>query len=390
MTRTDFKYVVLGLGGIGSGAAYWLSRAAGGDNVLGLEQFQMGHDHGASQDHSRIIRLSYHTPGYVRMAQQAFVAWQQVEADLQQKLIVRCGGLDLWPENPAIPMSDYTSSLAACGIPYEMLDASEIRRRFPQFHVSDDVIAMFQSEGGIAPAARCTAAHQELAKRHGATLLENTPVRQVRESGNEFMVITDHGAFRCEKLVVAGGAWSNKVLADFEIRLPLTITQEQVTYFASPRLDDYRPGRFPVWIWMDEPSFYGLPVYGVEGVKVAQDVGGKEVTTETRTYDPDPEALDRVEKFVRKMLPDAYGPVLYTKTCLYTLTPERDFVIDALPQNRNCVVAIGAGHAYKFASLIGRLLADLAVKGAYEGDFGDFRVNRPILLQQNPPKHFMT
>lgn len=389
MTRAEYRFIVIGLGGLGSGAAYWLSRSAGED-VLGIEQFELGHSHGESQDHSRIIRLSYHTPGYVRLAQQAFAAWAAVEADLRELLIVRCGGLDLWPANPAIPMSDYTQSLTACGIPYEILDAPEIRKRYPQFHITDDVVGMFQSEGGIAPAARCTAAHQRLAREHGATLLENTPVREIRESGNEFVVVTESASFRCEKLIVAGGPWSNHVLAQFGIRLPLTVTQEQVTYFDSPHLDEYRPGQFPVWIWMDEPSFYGLPVYGVEGVKAAQDVGGREVTPETRTYDVDQAAFQRVESFMRQCLPRALGPVLYTKSCLYTLTPDRDFVIDLLPQNRNCAVAIGAGHAYKFSSVIGRMLSELAIRGAYDGDFGDFRINRPILLQKDPPKHFMT
>ena len=388
MTKTNFRCIVIGLGGLGSGAAYWLSRRAGAD-VLGLEQFELGHDHGESQDHSRIIRLSYHTPGYVRLAQQAYAAWAAVEEELQEKLIVRTGGLDLWPQNAVIPKSDYTESLSACNIPYELLEAAGIRKRFPQFRVTDDITGMYQSEGGIAPAARCTAAHQKLAREHGATLLENTPVRNVREEQGEFIVTTDSQSFRCEKLVVAGGPWSNHLLQHFGIHLPLTITQEQVNYFASPKLEEYTPERFPVWIWMDEPSFYGLPVYGAQGVKAAQDVGGREVTPETRTYDPDTAARLRVYDWMLRFLPDALGPLLYTKSCLYTLTPDRDFVVDTIPQNPNCAITIGAGHAYKFSSVIGKLLSELALDGAYSGEFGDFRIDRPILKEKNPPKSFM-
>jgi len=115
--KTDFEHIVIGLGGLGSAAAYWLSRRAGNE-VLGLEQFELGHIRGESQDHSRIIRLSYHTPQYVRLAQQAYDAWGELEQDANEILIVKTGGLDLWPENPAIPMSDYTNSLQACNIPY--------------------------------------------------------------------------------------------------------------------------------------------------------------------------------------------------------------------------------------------------------------------------------
>jgi sarcosine oxidase len=387
--KTEFEYIVIGLGGLGSAAAYWLSRRAGGE-VLGLEQFELGHVRGESQDHSRIIRLSYHTPGYVRLAQQAYAAWQTVEEDAGEKLIVKTGGLDLWPQNPAIPMSDYTESLTACNIPYEIWEAAEIRKRFPQFHIGDDVAGMYQSEGGIAPAAKCNAAHQSLARKNGAVLRENVALQSISESGGGLQVVTAETTYHCRKLIVAAGPWSNHLLAQFGLHLPLTITQEQVTYFASPDLRTFAPGRFPIWIWMDDPSFYGFPVYGEAGVKVGQDVGGQEVTPETRSFDPDPAALARVQTFLKRYIPGAVGPVLYTKTCLYTLTPDRDFVIDALPQQPDCLVTIGAGHAFKFASLIGKILSELAIDGKTSSDISPFKINRPILLQKNPPKNFMT
>jgi sarcosine oxidase len=190
--------------------------------------------------------------------------------------------------------------------------------------------------------------------------------------------------------VVAGGPWSNRLLAQFGVELPLTVTQEQVNYFSSQQLESFLPERFPIWIWMDDPCFYGFPVYGERAVKVGQDVGGKEVSTETRTYDPDLEALKQVESFLRKFLPDAVGPVLYTKSCLYTLTPDRDFVIDAIPEHPDCLIAIGAGHAFKFASLIGKILSELAIDGETQSDISQFKITRPILKEKNPPKNFMT
>jgi len=173
--RTNYDYIVIGLGGLGSGAAYWLARRAGKD-VLGLEQFEIGHVRGASQDHSRIIRLSYHTREYVRLAWQAYQAWTVLEAEAQVKVVVKTGGLDFAPrEGAAIPMSDYTNSMTAADVPYEHLDAAEIMRRWPQFRLTDDIHGLYQSESGIASAAIGNAAHQRLACEYGVTLADNAP-----------------------------------------------------------------------------------------------------------------------------------------------------------------------------------------------------------------------
>ncbi|HEX5691863.1 MAG TPA: N-methyl-L-tryptophan oxidase [Roseiflexaceae bacterium] len=387
--RSDYEYIVLGLGGIGSAAAYWLARASGG-NVLGLEQFAIGHVRGASQDHSRIIRLSYHTPGYVALARQAYAAWAELERDAGEKLILRTGGLDFGPRDGAISIGDYAASLRAENVQFELLDAGEIMRRWPQFQLDDSIHGMYQAESGIAPAARCNAAHIRMARAHGATLREHAPVTSLRAVDGEIEVAAAEQTYRCRKLVVAADAWTNAALAHFGVQLPLTITQEQVTYFATQQLAAFAPERFPVWIWMDDPSYYGFPVYGEAGVKAAQDVGGVEVTPETRTFEPDTAALQRVEQFLRRYIPSAVGPIIYTKSCLYTLTPDRDFVLDSLPEHPNVMVALGAAHGFKFAGLFGKILSELAIHGATASDIAPFAIDRPILLQANPPKHFMS
>jgi sarcosine oxidase len=384
----EFDAIVVGLGGIGSAAAYWLARRSGG-NVLGLEQFELGHDRGASQDHSRIIRLSYHTPGYVRLAREAYRAWAEVEKEIDAPLIVRTGGLDLWPAGAAIPMADYTSSMAACEVPFEELDAGEAMRRWPAWRLTDDVRVVFQEDAGIAPAAACNEAHRRLAREHGATLLSNARVSAIRTSGGEVRVDTGDARYQCRRLVLAADAWTNELLGQLGLHLPLTTTQEQVSYFAATRPEDFAPERFPIWIWMDDPSFYGFPTYGEPGPKVAQDCGGKPVTLDTRTFDPDPEAFGRVVRFLEEHLPSALGPVISTKTCLYTLTPDRDFVIDGVPGHPEVLVALGAAHAFKFASLIGRALADLALDGATELDLSPFRIDRPILRMEDPSTSWM-
>jgi sarcosine oxidase len=386
--KREYEYIVLGLGGFGSAAAYWLSRRAGAE-VLGLEQFELGHVRGESQDHSRIIRLSYHTPGYVELAKHAFRAWAEVEREAGETLILRTGGLDFAHQVSAIPLANYAGSMDAAGVSYETLDADEIMRRWPPFRLTEDIRGLFQSESGIAMAARGNAAHQRLARAHGATLREHAPVGGIRPGKGEIEVEAGGERYRCRHLIIAAGSWSNHALSPFGLQLPLTVTQEQVTYFASPRLPDFQPERFPVWIWMDDPCFYGFPVFGEPGPKVGQDAGGKEVTVDTRTFDPDLDALTRVKEFLAKYLPTALGPIIYTKTCLYTLTPDRDFVIDFVPNHPNALVAIGGGHGFKFSSLIGRILAELAVERRTEHDLEAFRIDRPILHQVNPPRNYM-
>jgi sarcosine oxidase len=387
--KTDFDYIVLGLGGIGAGAAYWLARRAG-EAVLGLEQFELGHVRGESQDHSRIIRLSYHTPGYVALAKQTYQAWAVLEADLGEKLIVKTGGLDLAPANTGIPLDPYRDSMAAEGVPFETLDAAEVMRRWPAWRLTDDVTALYQAESGIAPAARCNAAHLTLAREHGATLRAGAPVTALRDVNGEVEVVAGGTAYRCRRLIIAAGPWSNGALAHFGLKLPLTVTQEQVTYFAPARLELFQPERFPIWIWLDVPCFYGFPVYGEPGPKVAQDVGGDEVTADTRTFEPNPATFERTVRFLRQYLPAMPGPILYTTTCLYTLPPDRDFVLGALPGHPNIFMAVGAAHAFKFASLLGRTLSELACDGTTTVDLTPFRFDRPLLQMADPPKNFMT
>ncbi len=387
LLKNDFEFIVLGLGGLGSGAAYWLARL--GKDVLGLEQFDLGHVRGGSQDHSRIIRLSYHTPPYVQFAQQAYTAWADLEADAEEALVLKTGGLDLFPPHAQIPLTDYTESMTACGVPYETLDAAETMRRWPQFRLDDGTRTLYQADAGIAPAAKGNAAHLRMAQAYGATIRDNAPITAIRPLSGEIELTAGGEELRCQTLILTPGAWTNTALAHFGLHLPLEVTQEQVTYYASPRVEDFNPDRFPVWIWMDDPCFYGFPVYGEPGPKIGQDVGGQRTTAQTRSFDPHPETLARTESFLRAHIPAMLGPQIYTKTCLYTLTPDRDFVIDHLPGHSNVAIAVGAGHAYKFASVIGKTLAELSIRGQTTADISAFTFDRPILQLDNPPRSYM-
>ena len=386
--RTDFEAIVLGLGGIGSGALYWLARRLG-DKVLGIEQFELGHEAGGSHDHSRIIRYSYHRQIYVELAKRAYEAWHEVERDSGETLVYEVGGLDLFPEGGLIPLSDYTKSLEAAGIAFEVIDDREVVRRWPQFRNIEGVTGLYQADGGLVAAARGTAAHQRLARQHGAEIITGNPIEGVREVGGEIEVTTAAGTYRCAQLVVAAGAWSNKILDHLGMKLPLTITQEQVSYFQAKNIDHFLPDRFPVWIWMDEPCYYGFPIFGESAVKVARDVGGEEVTVESRTFEVNPETLAGTQAFLQKHLPDALGPLHLAKTCLYTLTPDRDFIVDRLPGHKQVLLVIGAGHAFKFASALGRIASELTLDDGTTSDLEAFSLARPILHEENPSKSFL-
>ena len=389
--RRDWDAIVVGLGGIGSGAAYWLSRALG-EGVLGLERFELDHVNGASADHSRIIRLSYHRPDYVRLAKRAYETWSEVERDAGERIVTVTGGLDLWPADPAIPMLDYTDSLTAEGVPFELLDGAEVRRRWPQWQVGDELRAMWQRQGGLADPFRGNAAHRRLARASGATLRERSPVTAIRDAGGgDLELVTPDATYRTGRVVLAADAWTNELLASFDRHLPVTITKEQVTYFACPDPAAFAPDRFPVWIWMDEPCFYGFPTYGEAGPKAAQDCGGQPVRPADRTFERDEAAFANVERFMASYLAGALGPPIYTKTCLYTLTPDRDFVVDRVPEAPGIIVALGAAHGFKFASVLGRIMAELLVDGASPsaGDLDRFRIDRPILLEADPATSWM-
>ena len=379
--RTTYEYIIVGCGGIGSAAAYWLSRQAG-EEVLALEQFHLGHDRGGSEDHSRIIRLSYHAPEYTTLTPHTYEAWREVEEESGTRLVFKTGGLDLEPvQDEPEYINHYAGAMRAAGIAHEDLSAQEVMQRFPQFRLDDNVRAVYQEDAGLVDAGMANATHVALARARGAKILENIPARSVRVTGDGVEVATEKGTFSGRRLIVAAGAWTNEVLRHVGVELPITCTQEQVTYFRAPDLEEFSPGRFPVWIWHGGPhdTFYGVPAYGAPATKAGQDVGGDVVTVDTRTFETNERVLANVRSFLGRYIPDSLGPELYTKTCLYDMPPDREFVLGALPHAPQISIFNGAGHGFKFASLAGKILGELALYGKTQYPIEAFRVDRPAL-----------
>lgn len=351
--------------------------------MVGFEQFELGHVRGASHDHSRIIRRSYHTPEYVRLTAHAYDAWRAVEAESRQRMITITGGIDLFPAGAAIDHSTYTSSLAAESVPYEWIDGAEVRRRWPVFQagdlITDDVMAVYSPQTGIVPAGLGTQVMQQLAIGRGAKLHGNTPVRAIRPVAGEVDIVTDDGVCRAGSVVIAVDAWTSRVLQQLDMQIPLAVTREQVSYFTRSDLSGLEVGRFPVWIWMDDPSFYGFPVFGdVTAVKGAEDCGGSEVDPDKRTFDPDPEMEQRLQRFMGRLLGGGFGAPR-SVTCLYTLTSDRDFVLDRLPDYPQISIALGAAHGFKFAAWFGRTLAGIACGEPVPDELAPFSFTRPSL-----------
>jgi sarcosine oxidase len=205
-------------------------------------------------------------------------------------------------------------------------------------------------------------------------------VRELRPVGGEVDVVTDVGRYRCGAVVVAADAWTSRLVASLGIELRLVVTREQVTYFHLPDLAAFQPDRFPVWIWMDDPSYYGFPVYGDPAtIKAAEDCGGAEVDPDRRTFEPDAPAEARLTQFMTHAFGATVGPTRRTVTCLYTLTADRDFVLDRVPGCPQVVMMLGAAHGFKFASWFGRTAAELLVDGSTPCDISPFALDRPGL-----------
>jgi sarcosine oxidase len=379
-----FRVGVVGLGALGSAAAWWASRRLG-DGVIGFERFELGHRRGASEDHSRIIRLSYHRPDAVRLAEDAYRAWAELEEASGIDLVVRTGGLDLYPAGAAIDAAAYLDAMDARGVGYEVLDAAIARRRWPMFRLDGDTTVVHQPESGLVRASAANAAHRALAASNGATLVDRTRVIAVEPNADGFTVVTGDHRIDVDRLIVTADAWTNEVVAGLGWEVNLVVTEEQVAYFdAVPGL-----GPMPVWIWMDDPGFYGLPGVDGSGPKIGQDVGGAVVTGDDRSFQPDPAYRERLVRFQEQLLPATSGTVVEERTCLYTMTPDREFVLDHVPGHEGAVVGLGAAHGFKFAGVFGKVLVELAIAGTTGHDVAGWPATRPILTEPDPVMSFL-
>jgi sarcosine oxidase len=373
-----FDVIVLGAGAMGSAAAYHL--ACERQRVLVLEQFELDHARGSSYGPSRIIRYTYDHPTYIQLSKSAYPAWQAVEEDAGETLYVRTGGIDFGSPDDAM-LRNTIEGVRQMGISHEILSPIEAQRLFPQFRFDDDFLILYQADSGIVNASKSVVTHVQLARQRGATVLTNTPVVSVNVSSRHAEVRTQSDTFRAEKLVITAGPWAKSVLAGLGLDLPLTPLRCQVAYFYPTNPADYEPERFPTFIGHLSHIYgrmpYGMASYLDSGVKVAFHKGQPITHPSEVSYTPDDEEIERIRTFTRKHLPGADAPLASTMICLYTMTPDEHFIIDKHPEYPHVAIGAGfSGHGFKFSTLIGRILADLALKGETQHDIGLFRISR--------------
>ncbi|KAJ5585578.1 uncharacterized protein N7459_005378 [Penicillium hispanicum] len=360
----QYDVAVVGLGVLGSGAAYYAARK--GAKVIAFEQFELGHVHGASHDTSRIVRTSNAAPEYVALAKSAYKDWADLEKVSGRKLLTITGGLVFFPQDSPNPtlVADFTRSLDRNAVPYELLGPQQVKNRWPQFDVPDNVDAVFTADTGIAHAARTVSTLQSLAQTCGAVLKEHTRVDRITPSPSGASVIqTSKGQFLAAKVIVATDAWTNQLLAPLGVHIPLSVMQEQVTYFKPDDSERFDLAKFPVWIWHGHDCFYGFPCYGEPTIKAARDTSNNFMSPGQRTYVHSPQLLEQLSSFLKGFIPDSKRQPLRTVTCQYSITPDRQFVISPLEDHPEIIVSLGAAHAFKFAPAFGRVLAELAVDG---------------------------
>lgn len=373
----SFEVAVVGMGALGSAATYHLARR--GAKVVALEQYELGHVRGASHDTSRIVRTSYGSSAYVRLAQSAYRDWADLEQESGERLLTITGGVILLPTDGPYSASDFTAALTECEVEHELLSPDEVHARWPQFRVPENVETVYTADTGIAHASRTVATLQMRARVHGADIRDRTPVERLTPDGDGVIVHTANGDIRAGKVILATDAWTNTLLDPLGATIPLDIMQEQVSYFRPAEPDDYDRAVFPVWIWEDHECYYGFPTYGEPTIKAARDVSENRMTPETRSFVPDPELIEQLTGFMHDVIPGA-GPELRTVTCQYALTKDRRFVLSALPQHPDIIVGLAAGHGFKFTPALGRVLAELALDGESTDDLSEFAAADSMLV----------
>jgi len=358
--------IVAGLGGMGSAAAYHL--AARGERVLGLERYTPAHDKGSSHGQSRIIRLAYSEgPAYVPLVIRAYELWERLESETGEDLMTLTGGLMIGPPGTTF-FEGSKESAERYDLPYEVLDAAELKRRYPVFRPSPDTVALFEEKAGFLRPEACVKAHLDRAASLGADLRFGEEILSWEPTRSGVLVETTSGTYEAERLVVSAGAWAPKLLAD--LGLPLEVTR-QILFWFDPKggIEPFLPDRFPIFIWEPEDgnSFYAIPAHGgpAGGVKAAFfRADGKPADPETIDREVHDEEVEFIRSYLDRYIPDLDGDFLYAKTCMYTNTPDEHFVISTHPLYPQIAIAAGfSGHGYKFCSVVGEILADLATEG---------------------------
>ena len=367
-----YDVVVVGVGGMGSAALYHLSRR--GKRVLGLERYDVPNDMGSSHGITRIIRLAYfEDSSYVPLVRRAYELWRKLEAEAGEQLLHITGIVEAGERIYEGALRSSTDH----GIPHETIDGRELGRRHPAFRLPPDLAVFWQADGGFLLPERCIVAHVNGALAHGAVVRARERVLEWTEIENGVRVKTDRRVVEAERLVLTAGAWSQDVA-----RLPAGLAgalRQAVAWFQPERPELFTPGRLPVFnLALDGEHFYGFPVFGVPGFKVGRfDHFGQGGDPDAISREPTHGDETPLRAFAERYLPDGAGPTIALKTCLFEPSPDEHFLIGGHPEAESAIVGAGfSGHGFKFCSVVGEILADLALDGSTSHEIGLFSLDR--------------
>ena len=366
---------MLGLGGMGSATLYHLARR--GLRVLGLERYDLVHEYGSSHGLTRIIRLAYwEHPTYVALLRRAYELWRELEVVSGERLLHITGSIDAGPPGSSIFEGALRSS-ELHQLPHEVMDGMELRRRYPGYSLPRDMQCLYQPDGGFLLPERCNVAHVAQAQANGAEAHFREPVVDWTVASGRVRVRTTRGSYEAGRLVVCAGAWAGRFVPELA---GLAVPERQVLAWLQPSRPEYFDlGAFPVFnLEVEEGRFYGFPSFLVPGFKFGKyHHRGEVVDPDHFNREPEPADEELLRAFARRYFPEGAGPALMLKTCLFTNTPDRHFVLDLHPSHPEVAIAAGfSGHGYKFCSVIGEVMADLAGKGETRHEIGFFRLER--------------
>ncbi len=370
-----YDVIVLGLGGMGSATLFHLARR--GLRVLGLERFDLVHEYGSSHGLTRIIRLAYwEHPTYVALLRRAYELWRELETLSAERLLHVTGSVDAGPaEGPIFGGALKSSELH--GLPHQVMDGAELHRRYPGYRLPRETRCLYQPEGGFLLPERCNVAHIEQALGNGAEIHCREPVLEWDVSGGRVQVHTSRARYEAGRLVICAGSWASKLIPELQ---GLAVPERQVLAWLQPARPEYfRPDAFPVFnLEVEEGRYYGFPSFLMPGFKFGKYHHREEIVDpDDPRREPEPEDEALLRNFARRYFPDGAGPTLMLKACLFTNSPDRHFILDRHPDHPEVAIAAGfSGHGYKFCSVVGEVMADLAQAGATKHDIGFFRLKR--------------
>jgi len=356
-----FNSIVIGVGTMGSAACYYLARR--GQRVLGLERFDIPHDMGAHHGFTRIIRLPYYEhPSYVMLLKRSYELWRDIEQRYGQKLLYTNGSLDIGPADSWVFKGALRSAMEY-ELEHEVLTGLELAQRFPGYQLPQDIMALYQPEGGFLVPEQCVLGYVFEAMKHGAEIHGREPVLhwEPLPRGEGVRVHTERAIYEADSLVITAGAWNDSMLGFLR---GLAVPERQALGWFQPLRPEYFTHEaFPVFnLLVDEGRYYGFPVHGVPGFKIGkyhhlEERGSAEELP--RTVGPEDEAILR--DCVARYFPMAAGQIMTLKSCFFTNAPDGHFLIDLHPDYPQVSYASAcSGHGFKFGSVIGEILADLA------------------------------